>query len=117
MKATEGIPRFSLHHVLKTCLNSRKALSRWRKQQSRGGDKIEQELDIVNMIKAHRGMEIKFYSLLKQHQIKFANKLTERVLSEYSTDKSDTASEKDLTYVDQAFEKLSDVDLGLIDYY
>ena len=58
-----------------------------------GKEKVDTDLDVIKMVRQLRVTQIELWSLLSRNQHKFANKLGEYVISEFSSSSGDQAKQ------------------------
>lgn len=88
-----GIDQPSFFNLLTGCLFRTRNYKRYMKLHRIGREKVDTDLDVVTMIRQLRVTQIELWSLLSRSQHKFANKLGEYVLSEFSSFSGDSEGE------------------------
>ena len=109
--------------LLKGMICRTKSYKRYRKLLRRSEDKINAELDILNLIKSIRQMNASTFGQVRSRHRKLIDHMSLTMLSEYSSSHSEEPpdknqiQEKDLDFVDEIVESPSDSDLRYLKYY
>ena len=85
-----GIDQPTAFNLLTGCLCRTRAFKRYMKLHRIGKEKVDTDLDVITMVRQLRVTQIELWSLLSRNQHKFANKLGEYVLSEFSSSSGDS---------------------------